>query len=249
VKTYVDWAVKQGFSVIDVNLPKHVTLDEGDTQDHQEADDVASRTREATSLLTYLWDNYVEINDATHVFLMGTNTGHGAIVNFIRANEDRAQARITKAISFVEDVPFQSVKSATNEELAKWYYFNSLVFVADAHLFWSSEYARKIKKRFGHVFKSADNSISDMLQGHQDEVTRELLRDTAAWRARRLEKVEDEEMAEVEEPEPVRRPPIGNFALSPARNSDLNRTSSPKGPPVSNFALSGRNGPPRNPAR
>lgn len=28
IKTYVDWAVKQGFAVIDVNLPKHITQDE-----------------------------------------------------------------------------------------------------------------------------------------------------------------------------------------------------------------------------
>lgn len=24
-KTYVDWAVKNGFAVIDVNIPKHIT--------------------------------------------------------------------------------------------------------------------------------------------------------------------------------------------------------------------------------
>ncbi|TKA64612.1 hypothetical protein B0A55_10054 [Friedmanniomyces simplex] len=224
IKTYVDWAVKHDFAVIDVNLPKHVTVDEDDAE-HEEMDSVEYRTREATQLLTYLWDNYVEINESTHVFLLGTNTGHGAIVNFIKANEERAQARITRAISFVEDVPFQSCKSATNEDLAKWYYFSSLVYVAKSHNFWQSEYAQKIKKRFGHVSRSSEASMSDMLHAHKDEITAALLRDTAAWRARKAV-----QQVEQDDPELTRRPPIGNFALSPTKNVVLNRTSSPRLP-------------------
>ena len=142
--------MKQGFAVIDVNLPKHLT-DVDDSQEHEEHDSVEYRTKEATQLLTYLWDNYVQLNNATHVFLLGTNTGHGAIINFIKANEERAQEQLTSAISFVEDVPLQSCKSATNDALAPWYHANSLVFVAPEHNFWWSELSRKPKKRFGRI--------------------------------------------------------------------------------------------------
>ncbi|KAK0817700.1 Histone deacetylase hda1 [Friedmanniomyces endolithicus] len=267
VKTYVDWAVKHDFAVIDVNLPKHVTVDDDDAE-HEETDSVDYRTREATQLLTYLWDNYVEINDSTHVILMGTNTGHGAIVNFIKANEERAQAKMTRAISFVEDVPFQSCKSATNEDLAKWYFFSSLVYISTLHNFWQSEYALKIKKRFGRVSRSAEASISDMLLAHKDEVTATLLRDTAAWRAQKPAKQVEQGDSEL-----ARRPPIGNFALSPSKNIAPNRTSSPrlsasandaspsgrraksprigsppKGPSAPRFAPPPRNGASQNPA-
>jgi len=259
--------VKHGFAVIDVNLPKHVTADDDDAE-HEETDSVDYRTREATQLLTYLWDNYVEINESTHVILMGTNTGHGAIVNFIKANEERAQARMTRAISFVEDVPFQSCKSATNEDLAKWYFFSSLVYISTLHNFWQSEYALKIKKRFGRVSRSAEASISDMLLAHKDEVTATLLRDTAAWRAQKPAKQVEQGDSEL-----ARRPPIGNFALSPSKNIAPNRTSSPrlsasandaspsgrraksprigsppKGPSAPRFAPPPRNGASQNPA-
>ncbi|KAK3633708.1 Histone deacetylase hda1 [Elasticomyces elasticus] len=266
VKTYVDWAVKHDFAVIDVNLPKHLTSDDDDAE-HEDTDSVDFRTREATQLLTYLWDNYVEINESTHVFLMGTNTGHGAIVAFIKANEERARAGITRAISFVEDVPFQTCRSATDEDLDRWYYLHSLVFVAKSHNLWEFTKNNKLKKRYGHVFKSPEEAMSDMLHAHKegpDGATANLLRDTAAWRAQKLAR-RDEQTAESE---PVRRPPIGNFAISPVKNTASNQTSSPrlpassgdlasngrragspqKGPPISNFALP-RNGTPRSPAR
>jgi histone deacetylase 6 len=271
VKTYVDWAAKQGFSVIDLNLPRHAT-DIADAHEHEDSNTVEYRTKEATDLLTYLWDNYIEINDATHVFLMGTNTGHGAIINFIKAHEDRAVHRITRAISFVEDVPLQSCKSATNEDIARWYYEHSLVFVNEDHNFWSSEFARKIKKRFGRLYKSRERFISNMLSEHKDEVTEWLSRDTAGWQSAQ-QASEDEDMAGVTTPdsEPMRRPPIGNFALSPPKNADFNRTASPrlqpaasprertarsprlgsppKQPPIGNFALSPRAPSSRSPAR
>lgn len=273
MKTYIDWAVTQGFSVIDVNLPKHHTADESDSQGHERDNSIENRTAEATQLLTYLWENYIELNEATHVFLLGTNTGHGAIINFIKANEDRAQEKLTRAISFVQDVPLQSCKSATNDALAGWYYQSSLVFVAVGHNFWYSDYARKIKKRFGHVFKSPEESISEMLTAHKETVTEMLLEETEHWRANRAAS-DDEDMADTSAANAAQSrnhmPPVGNFALSsPARAVNLNKTASPsvqqnsnfispsgrrvgsptKAPPIANFALSPRNGAPRSPAR
>lgn len=268
MKTYVDWAVKQDFAVLDVNLPKHITAEEDDLQEHEKADSIEHRTREATQVLTYLWDNYIEVNDATHVFLMGTNTGHGAIINFIKANEERAEDRITKAISFVEDVPLQVCRSATNENLAKWYYSASLVFVAGQHNFWASDYARKPKKRFGRMFKSGDENISDMLTDHKDTVTDALLSETAAWRmqkpARRITSAAAHDESPIApETDAKRKLPIGSFSLPsdsvgspwpslaatavPANGRLV--TSSPKAPPIGNFALSPRNGSPSSPRR
>lgn len=253
MKTYIDWVVKQGFAVIDVNLPKHV-VDVDDSQEHEEQDTVDNRTKEATQLLTYLWDNYIELSDSTHVFLMGTNTGHGAILNFIKANEERAQDRLTTAISFVQDVSLQSCKSATNDGLASWYYSKSLVHVTSEHNFWYSDLSMKRRKRFGNFSKSSGESISDMLIEHRDTVFNHLLNETAAWRA---SKPEDSEMADTDS-SPARLPPLGNFALSPrpkettvrsppasnvasprGRQSRTPRAGSPvKGPPLGTFAAS-----------
>lgn len=254
--------MKQGFAVIDVNLPKHVTAVDHD-QEHEEVDRVDYRTKEATELLTYLWDNYIDLNDATHVFLMGTNTGHGAIVNFIKANESRAQDAMTKAISFVEDVPLQSCKSATSDTLDSWYYASSLVFVANEHAFWSSEYARKIKKRFGRIYKSTAESISEMLSTHKQTVIDTLLEETEDWRLNRAASP-DEDIASVDtqqqfEPEPAAAglPPVSNFALPNSTASPNGRGSRTPGigspmkgaPPISNFAMSPRQRSSRSPMR
>lgn len=215
VKTYVDWAAKQGFAVIDVNLPRHVADYNVDRHEHEEVNSVEHRTKEATQLLTYLWDNYVELSDSTHVFLMGTNIGHGAILNFIKSHEDRAQQMITKAISFVEDVALMSCKSSTNDYLPTWYYDHSSVIVSSEHSYWNSEYVRKPKRRFGNLTQSEKVSISDMLVEQQDRIFQTLLVETQDWKASKAQS-DDDEMDVSDGTAAARLPPVGNFALSPA---------------------------------
>lgn len=234
VKTYVDWAVKQGFAVIDVNLPKHVT-DVYDSQEHEEFDTVEYRTKEATQLLTYIWDNYIELSSSTHVFLLGTNTGHGAVINFIKANEERAQEQLTTAISFVEDVPLQSCKSATDPNFAPWYHANSLVFVAPDHNFWTSGLEAKPKKRFGRISKSAYNGWNDMLIEQRDKVFAHMLRQTSGWERNAAEDDVMNVSGEYPPTSPKEQlPPVGNFALSPRpKNSvqppSMSGVASPRG--------------------
>lgn len=247
MKTYVDWAAKRGFAIIDVNLPKHVIDPENSSQEYEPADDSVFRTQEATLLLSYLWDNYIELGESTHVFLVGTNTGHGAIINWMKSREEIAQERVHGAISFVEDVPLQSCKSATTDELASWYFRHSRVFVAHDHNFWHSDLASKTRKRFGKLEQSDADSISDMLISHKAAVFDYLASNTADWSG----VVEEEDPMNTGTPKP-RLPPVGNFALSPragaaANSSSLPLGSSPKGrtsrqtsppmtPPIGNFA-------------
>lgn len=250
MKTYVDWAVRQGFAVIDVNLPRHRADYDEDNHEHQKTDSVEFRTREATQVLTYLWENHIEIHDATHVFLMGTNIGHGAILNFIKSHEYQALNKMTKVISFVQDVSLISCKSLTNDLLAGWYYGTSMVFVANDHSYWATEYARKPKKRFGRVNRSEQSSISDMLVEHRDEIFRTLLNETAQWRASKPESKDGMDVSDVEparSPSPKKMPPLSNVIVSPAPKSlaaprlasaTSNGCSSPsKLPPIGNFAM------------
>ena len=253
--------MKQGFAVIDVNLPKHVS-EPDDKQEHAHSDDVENRTRGATQLLTYLWDNYIEVNESTHVFLMGTNTGHGAIINFIKANEERVQELLIGAISFVEDVPLMSCKSVTNDLLASWYYNSSRVFVTPEHNFWSTEVAKKTRKRFGRVQKSPQETITDMLIEHKQDVFDLLAQKTEGWREGRTRDDEagmmDTTPAEQATTPKSRMPPIGNFAPSARARThspshpSINTFTSPRaglGPPLNSFTLSPRGRAPRSPGR
>lgn len=165
--------------------------------------------------MTYLWDNYVDLSDCTHVFLVGTNVGHGAITSFIKANEDRAQRLITKAISFVEDVPLLSCKSQTNDFLPSWYYSTSMVFIAQDHAYFSSEIAKKPKKRFGAITRTDAGSISDMLLEAKQMVFECLLEETEDWRTKAPS--EDGMDTSSSDSAPSKLPPVGNFAISPKK--------------------------------
>lgn len=86
-KTYIDWAVKQDFAAIDVNIPMHYTdaqvrarsrhsltgrircsrcfqedgEDKADTNDEEDSDETrAHRAEQVRELATYLWQNYIE---------------------------------------------------------------------------------------------------------------------------------------------------------------------------------------------
>jgi histone deacetylase 6 len=262
VKSYVSEAVKNGFSVIDVNLPKHITEDDvrnprpispcflanphpQDEQDHEGSDLLTKRCAEATELLNYLWDNYIELANSTHLFLFGTNVGHIAITQWIKTHETAAMERVDRTIHFIEDVDLQACRSTTNDMLAPWYYRTSMIYLSSGHNFWDSVFATtKPKKKFGCVIKRANGTakhISDMLLEQKDEVMEALLEETKEWRSSRPFDVNDDdedgivggsEAMEISEADPLpevtssfkKLPPVGNFALSPAPRS------SPAGP-------------------
>jgi histone deacetylase 6 len=264
VKSYVSEAVKNGFAVIDVNLPKHITEDDvsspqclpksgrplanpnpQDEQDHEASDLLTKRCAEATELLNYLWDNYIELANSTHLFLLGTNVGHIAITQWIKTHETAAMERVDRTIHFIEDVDLQACRSATNDMLAPWYYRTSMIYLSSSHNFWSSVFATtKPKKKFGFFIKRANGTaehISDMLLEQRDEVMEALLEETKEWRNSRPFTVSDDaedgivggsEAMEISEADPLtgatssfkKLPPVGNFALSPVPRS------SPAGP-------------------
>ncbi|KAK6441093.1 Histone deacetylase hda1 [Oleoguttula sp. CCFEE 5521] len=231
VKTYTATAVRNGFSVIDVNMPKHVT-EETDTGEHEEVN-VGGRVPEATELLQYLWDNYIMLSDATHIFLMGTNIGHWAITLWIKANEDAAIEYVTKTVSFITDVALQACRSHTNDLLSPWYAKNSQVYVARSHNWWSLEFSQRPKKKFGKLMENEESGMSEMLQVHKDTVFEMLLAETAAWRASR-DDIDDDEMTgqdAVDEgaivaPAASGLPPVKNFAPSPVKPGE---SSTPTG--------------------
>lgn len=126
-----------------------------------------------------------------------------------------------------------SCRSATgDDELARWYYGASLVYVAENHAIW--EYSRKSKIRFGKLVQSPLDSIQEMLAHHKDDVTDEMLRLTDGWQEPQGSYSSEDELAGSNNAtaanslpqlaSPVRLPPVGNFALSPGKT-----TQSPRG--------------------
>ena len=58
VKYYIEWAMGKGYALIDVNIPKFLTLPAQSSDEYEDEDD--NRTRATEELAGYLWDNYIE---------------------------------------------------------------------------------------------------------------------------------------------------------------------------------------------
>jgi histone deacetylase 6 len=74
-KRYIDWAVENGFQVIDVNIPKIVAVEDVShllarlrtllimrqpQEGYIKSDDSVARAFQTRELATYIWDNYIE---------------------------------------------------------------------------------------------------------------------------------------------------------------------------------------------
>ncbi|KAL4995413.1 hypothetical protein BDV10DRAFT_174661 [Aspergillus recurvatus] len=189
MKDYVQWAVGKGYAVIDVNIPKHVTTESSSGRFEEEDENRPTATEE---LAGYLWDNYIEPNEATEIFLAGIGNAFYGVANLL-INRETLYQRVNGVISFVARDPVRAVASHTQVWLSRWYRDNSLVFVSKAHGVWKSD--RKATKRYGKLIQSPKEGLSDMLMHHKDEVFQ--------WIQDRVEP----DSEETEEEKPVRRSP------------------------------------------
>lgn len=72
---YVDWAAKSDFGVMDVNIPAYITQD-ADMEAHIPGFKERALQEQMQSLICYLWDNYLQLADADHIFLMGVGNAY-----------------------------------------------------------------------------------------------------------------------------------------------------------------------------
>ncbi|KAL4795013.1 hypothetical protein BDV19DRAFT_179123 [Aspergillus venezuelensis] len=180
MKDYVEWAVGMGYAVIDVNIPKHVTTEPNPNRFEDEDPHRPTATEE---LAGYLWDNYIEPNDSTEIFLIGIGNAFYGVANLL-INRDTLYTRINGVISFVAKDPVRAVASHTQVWLSRWYKDNSLVYVSHAHGLWKNA-GKKPSKRYGNLLESPKAGLSEMLMHHKSEV--------CAWIEERCEVLESSE--------------------------------------------------------
>ncbi|KAI5302736.1 Histone deacetylase hda1 [Ascosphaera pollenicola] len=167
VKDYIGWARGNGYAVIDANIPKHFT---GETKSKEEAGEYEpedrSRANKSEYLAKYLWENYIEPNDATDVFFLGIGDAFAGLASLL-INTERVYTKVSGVISLVADNPVRSVASHTNPWLSKWYKDNSLVLVWDKHLLWRTP---KLSKRYGKVQRSPKRTLNEILDHHKQQI-------------------------------------------------------------------------------
>ncbi|KAL7275395.1 Histone deacetylase hda1 [Rhizina undulata] len=164
---YVHWAVEAGFGVIDVNIPRDLTGSEliGNMQPMKY--DV---TKQAEELCTYMWDNYLELTDATKIFFIGVGEAYEGLVHLLSHRDCRQ--RVRGCVNFVDDYSLRAFPArhcVINPQMHKWYYANSLVVVNKGHHALGP--GKGLSTRFGCIIESSSEDFNDVLDTSYDPVT------------------------------------------------------------------------------
>ncbi|KAI1803811.1 histone deacetylase [Daldinia bambusicola] len=168
VTSYIEWAHKNDFGIMDANIPHYITHPE-DIDAFTPRADEKTLQRQIQELVCYIWDNYLQLYDVEDLFIVGVGNAYLG-VKVLLTNRD-CKNRISGVINFVTG-NLRPVKSETDTELSSWYKQNSLVYVSNDHACWmDNDLAKKVlKKRFGGVHRSPEVGLNRMMEAHAKEV-------------------------------------------------------------------------------
>ena len=127
----------------------------------------------------YLWDNYVETGDSTHVIFLGIGNAHYGIVELYKSHPEILKA-VDLTVGFVAENRLLGVTHPDDDTVPKRYHGNSLILVANNHQVWDPE-GRKPKKRHGRLVQSDFNRIQEMLRFDRDRVYAAFEARTEGW--------------------------------------------------------------------
>ncbi|CAJ2510707.1 Uu.00g063320.m01.CDS01 [Anthostomella pinea] len=168
VTSYVNWAIKNSFGVLDANVPHYITHPE-DMDAYVPRPTEKSLQHQIQELVCYVWDNYLQLYDVEDLFLLGVGNAYLGVKVLLTSRD--CKNRIAGVVNFVTG-NLRPVKSETDQELSGWYKHNSLVYVSKDHGCWGDEELKKkvMKKRFGGVKKSPETGLNLMMEEHAEEV-------------------------------------------------------------------------------
>ncbi|KAJ6499967.1 histone deacetylase clr3 [Mycena vitilis] len=140
-KQLIEWVKTEGYSLLDVNLfPKP-------------SDQPNPRSKSMNELrkdvVTYLWDNYVQLCNATTIVLVGHGPGCQYLMDLI----DLRATSVMKSVKAVVQVMAHSQPRPPKAafDLRDWYRDNSFVSLPANNAFWNPETRAKDIKKHGTV--------------------------------------------------------------------------------------------------
>lgn len=169
VKDYIDWAYRNDFGIIDVNIPPYITRPE-DIEPYIPRADEKVLQRQIQDLVCFIWDNYLQVYESmADLFIVGVGDAYLGVKVLLTLRD--CKDRVAGVVNFVTG-SLRPIKSETDTELSSWYKQNSLVYVTNDHACWESpELAKKVlKKRFGGVIRSPQIGIQGMMEAHAKDV-------------------------------------------------------------------------------
>ncbi|ODV82661.1 hypothetical protein CANARDRAFT_209768 [[Candida] arabinofermentans NRRL YB-2248] len=124
---FIDWAVKENYGLIDINIPLNIT-GENELQ--------YNNINTSQDVLLYLWDNYIQyFKNVTQIAFIGVGDSYNGIVHLCGHRDVRS---LVKACVCVIDktTSLRAIVSSIDESVVDWFYRNSLIFTSLKHPCW-----------------------------------------------------------------------------------------------------------------
>ncbi|KAH9930390.1 histone deacetylase complex protein [Amylocystis lapponica] len=149
-KELITWVKSIGYALLDVNVFPRPFVKAKPRHSNDSAGEV----------MTYLWDNYIQLSDARRVVLIGHGPGCEALMELMRQRASNVMRCVHAVVQVVgnHQVPMTPVDIPN---LRQWYYQNSMIVVPSNHNIFSND--KKITRKHGKVFSIADETRAIML--------------------------------------------------------------------------------------
>lgn len=160
---FIDWAMKEKWGVIDINIPITITGKEDSTYNN---------ITTSQDILLYLWDNFLTFFNVQKIAFIGIGEAYNGIIHLCGHREVR---KLVKAsINFIDKATaLRAVISTIDESVVDWFFRNSLVFTSNKHSCWGdkeSGNSKRPRKKYGRVLRADVESLDRVIDERFEEV-------------------------------------------------------------------------------
>lgn len=160
---FIEWALKEKWGVIDINIPITVTG----------KDDVTyNNINTSQDILLYLWDNFLHFFKAQKIAFIGVGEAYNGIIHLCGHRDVRNLVKAS--INFVDKATaLRAVISTIDESIVDWFFRNSLVFTSSKHSCWGDKdtgNTKRPRKKYGRVLRADVEGLDGIIDERFDEV-------------------------------------------------------------------------------
>lgn len=160
---FIDWALKEKWGVIDINIP--ITVSGKD-------DATYNNINTSQDIMLYLWDNFLTFFNVQKIAFIGVGEAYNGIIHLCGHRDVR---KLVKAsINFVDRATaLRAVISTIDESVVDWFFRNSLVFTSSKHSCWGdkdSGSTKRPRKKYGRVLRADVDNLDSIIDERFEEV-------------------------------------------------------------------------------
>ena len=137
----------------------------------EEDDPKTIREQMTNELAIYLWENYIDPFDATHVFFVGIGSAYTGSVHLLNTR-DGFYERVSGIFNFLskQEFPIRYMLDQQDWYRPKWYQQNGVLLVDRENEVWTQLPSKKAPKRYGTLLQSQFSGLHNLLMNHREEL-------------------------------------------------------------------------------